>query len=219
MAKLKQIIFDLDGTLIDSAPDLRAAMNVVLVELGRQPLDLKTVIGFIGNGVEKLVARSLAATGGAEAQLHPRALELFLQAYAKDKTTLTRPFPGVFECLDRLKEAGIPMGLCTNKPHGPANEICEVMGLDGYFGVISGALPDVPKKPDPAPLLAVIDALGGDPASTVYVGDSAVDYDTARAAQVPFRLYTQGYLNRPLPDLDPAHRFDDWAQVDFIPER
>ncbi|ABG32961.1 phosphoglycolate phosphatase [Roseobacter denitrificans] len=215
MAETKQIIFDLDGTLIDSAPDLRAAMNVALGQMGRAPLDLKTVIGFIGNGVEKLVARSLVATGGSDAHTHARALDLFLQAYAKDKVNLTKPFPGVLECLDRLKGAGIPMAVCTNKPHGPANEICALMGLDGYFDVIAGAQPHIPKKPDPAPLLAVIDALGGERAGTLYVGDSAVDYETARAAQVPFRLYAHGYLNSPLPDLSAENRFDDWARVDF----
>ena len=215
MAELKQIVFDLDGTLIDSAPDLRAAMNVALERLGRETLDLQTVISFIGNGVEKLVSRSLAATGGAADDLHAHALELFLQAYEKDKVTLTRPFPGVLACLNRLKDADMPMAVCTNKPHGPAQEICALMGLDVYFDVIAGAQPGIPKKPDPAPLLAVIDALGADPARTIYVGDSAVDYETARAAQVPFRLYNHGYLNSPLPDLNPAHRFDDWARVDF----
>ena len=215
MAKITQIVFDLDGTLIDSAPDLRAAMNVALMELGRPPLELKTVIGFIGNGVEKLVARSLAATGGTDADLQVHALDLFLQAYAKNKATLTKPFPGVLSCLERLKTAGIPMGICTNKPHQPALEICKAMRLDGFFDVIAGATPDVPKKPDPAPLLAVIDAMGGDLSGTLYVGDSTVDYETARAAKVPFRLYAHGYLNGPLPDLHPSHRFDDWAQVDF----
>lgn len=215
MAEVKQIVFDLDGTLIDSAPDLRAAMNVALGEMGRAPLDLKTVISFIGNGVEKLVCRSLRATGGSDDVLHAHALDLFLQAYAKDKVTLTQPFPGVLSCLDRLRDAGIPMAVCTNKPHGPANEICAMMGLDGYFDVIAGAQPDIPKKPDPAPLLAVIDALGGARAGTIYVGDSAVDYETARAARVPFRLYTHGYLNSPLPDLGAENRFDDWARVDF----
>lgn len=219
MAKLTPIVFDLDGTLIDSAPDLRAAMNVALLALGRQPLDLKTVISFIGNGVEKLVARSLAATGGADADLQARALDLFLQAYAKDPVTLTEPFPGVISCLERLKASGIPMGICTNKPHGPALEICKAMRLDGFFDHIAGARDGMAKKPDPAPLLAVIDALGGDPAGALYVGDSTVDYETARAADVPFRLYAHGYLNAPLPDLCPSDRFDDWAQVDFTQTR
>ncbi|MCX8227857.1 MAG: HAD hydrolase-like protein, partial [Sulfitobacter sp.] len=116
MISPKVIIFDLDGTLIHSAPDLHAAVNVTLNALGREALDLPTIISFIGNGVEKLVERSLDATGGYDAPLHETALDLFLKSYNQNMTTLTRPYPGVLAALRTFQDAGIPMGICTNKP-------------------------------------------------------------------------------------------------------
>ncbi|MFK7746374.1 MAG: phosphoglycolate phosphatase [Roseobacter sp.] len=215
MATPDAIIFDLDGTLIHSAPDLHAAVNVALVGLGRQPLSLETVISFIGNGVEKLVERSLAATGGGEIELHPATLDVFLKAYAADKVTLTQPYDGVLDQLTALKNAGIPMGVCTNKPQDPAREICDLLGLTHFFGDISGALADMPKKPDAAPLLEVARRLGAEPSRTLYVGDSVVDYETARAAQMPFLLFKGGYLNAPLSQLAPTQVFKTWSDVAF----
>lgn len=207
----KAIIFDLDGTLIHSAPDLHAAANATLTSLGREALDLPTVISFIGNGVEKLVERSLDATGGYDAAQRQTALGLFMDSYNQDMTTLTRPYPGVMAALAAFQDAGVPLGICTNKPTGPAREICERLDLTPYFQVIAGAEDGQAKKPDPAPLLACIDDLRAKPSETLYVGDSTIDYFTARNADVPFRLYTNGYLNAPLPDLPEASRFDDWT--------
>ena len=209
------IIFDLDGTLIHSAPDLRAAINLALSDIGRGPLDLETTIRFIGNGVEVLVARSLAHTGGGDEVLAARVLDTFLQAYHRDKVTLTRPYSGVIDCLSALRSEQLPLAICTNKPQGPAREICDLLDLSRFFDVIAGAVPELPKKPDPAPLLAVCAQLGVPPQRVLYVGDSVVDFQTARAADVPFRLFGGGYLNAPLPDLDPAHRFEKWSDVRF----
>ncbi len=210
MKRFDAVLFDLDGTLIHSAPDLRAAVNVALVELGREPLDLSKVISFIGNGVEKLVERSLVATGGATPQLLDASLKLFRESYEQNLTTLTRPFPGVEDCLRKLKSDGVKLGICTNKPTEPAKAICDQLGLGTFFDVILGAEPDKPKKPDPAPLLSCIAALGGNTGGALYVGDSEVDYQTARNAGVPFRLFSLGYLKAELPDLGPSDRFDDW---------
>lgn len=190
-------------------------MNVTLHEIGRSSLDIAAIISFIGNGVEKLVERGLQATGGMDESLKSKVLESFMTAYEKDKTTLTRPYPGVLKCLGHLQNAGMPMGICTNKPEEPAQDICDVMGLSEYFDVIAGARPDMRKKPDPAPLFAVCKALGAPPKDTLYVGDSVVDFQTAEAGEIPFRLFTRGYLNAPLPDVSSAHRFDDWSRVQF----
>lgn len=207
----KAIIFDLDGTLIHSAPDLHSAANVMLTELGRDTLDLPTVITFIGNGVEKLVERSLNATGGYDAPLRQAALDLFLQSYNQNMTTLTRPYLGVVPALQAFHNAGIPLGICTNKPTKPAREICDRLNLTQFFEVVAGAEDGQAKKPDPAPLLGCINDLGAQASETLYVGDSAIDYFTARNANVPFRLFSKGYLNAPLPDLPEADRFDDWT--------
>jgi phosphoglycolate phosphatase len=207
----KAIIFDLDGTLIHSAPDLHSAANATLNALGRETLDLPTVISFIGNGVEKLVERSLNATGGYNTPLRQAALDLFLKSYNQNMTTLTRPYPGVVSALHAFRDTGVPLGICTNKPTKPAQEICDSLYLTQFFTVIAGAEDGHAKKPDPAPLLGCIKDLSVQPSETLYVGDSTIDWFTARNADVPFRLFSKGYLNAPLADLPMADRFDDWT--------
>lgn len=211
MIQPKAIIFDLDGTLIHSAPDIHAAANVALKGVGRGPLDLPTIISFIGNGMEVLVRRCLDATGGGNARLHQTTFDLLLANYTANMTTLTRPYPGVIPSLEGFCAAGIPLGICTNKPDQPAQDICNALDLSQYFEVIAGAMPDQPKKPDPHPLLLCCDQMGVQPDQALYVGDSAVDYHTARNARVPFRLFSEGYLNDPLPDLADADRFSCWV--------
>ncbi|SEW02249.1 phosphoglycolate phosphatase [Aliiroseovarius sediminilitoris] len=210
------IIFDLDGTLVHSAPDLQAATNVVLAALDRAPLDLQTIISFIGDGVEKLVERSLKATGEFNDSLQAEALTLFLENYEQNMTTLTRPYPGVVECLEQLCASDVPLGVCTNKPTEPARRICAELGLTRYFNVIVGAEPNVAKKPDPAPLHGCISGLGTTPDKSVYVGDSAIDFQTARNAAVPFRLFSGGYLNGKILDVPTENCFRDWTEADFL---
>ncbi len=211
MTKFETVVFDLDGTLIHSAPDLHAAANVALVGLGCAPLDLSTVTSFIGNGVEKLVERCLNATGKSTDRLQHRALAQFLDYYENNMTTLTRPYSGVVSCLDTFKAAGLKMAICTNKPTGPARDICDQLGLSQYFDVVVGAVPGALKKPDATPLLTCIAAMKARPEKTLYVGDSAIDFQTARNANVPFRLFTRGYLHTEIPELAASDRFDDWT--------
>lgn len=207
----KSIIFDLDGTLIHSAPDLQSAANAALGALGRQTLDLPTVISFIGNGVETLMERCLNATGEYDAPLQQAAMGLFMENYKRNITTLTRPYPGALSALQSFRNAGIALGICTNKPTGPAHEICDQLDLSQFFNVITGAEAGQPKKPDPAPLLNCISALGVSSVDVLYVGDSAIDFLTAQNASVSFRLFANGYLNEPLPTLPDADRFDHWG--------
>ncbi|MEP4198345.1 MAG: phosphoglycolate phosphatase [Aliishimia sp.] len=205
------IVFDLDGTLIHSAPDLHFASNVALKAFDREPLDLATIISFIGNGVEKLVERILRATGGTNENLQRDALRIFLDVYEKNMTTLTRPYPGVVPALEAFRAQGVRLGICTNKPTGPAREICEQLDLAKYFDVIVGAEPSQPKKPDPASLMRSIEVLGCPKNEALYVGDSSIDYHTAINGAVTFRLFAGGYLNEPLPNLSGADKFDDWS--------
>ena len=211
MKNPKAIVFDLDGTLIHSAPDLHAAANAMLGTLGRSNLDLPTVISFIGNGVEVLVERTLNATGGFDADLKKASIEMFLTFCARDMVTLTHPYPGVVSALEAFQGADVPMGICTNKPTTPAREICDHFNLTRFFDVIEGAEQKQPKKPSPKPLFDCIAKLGVLPSEALYVGDSEIDFLTARNAGVPFRLFALGYLNAPLPELAETDRFAYWA--------
>ncbi|MFY0690790.1 MAG: phosphoglycolate phosphatase [Paracoccaceae bacterium] len=206
----RTIIFDLDGTLVHSAPDICAAANAMLADLERPALSLETVISFIGNGIEKLVERSLTATGGLPEDGGAAAVEVFRTLYARDLTTLTAPYPGVREVLTALREDGFQLGVCTNKPQAPARQICEVLELSGFFSVITGVVPGISHKPEPDMLLNTLSALGGAPSSCLYVGDSETDFLTARNAGIPFALFSGGYLKAPIADLSRAEIFDLW---------
>ncbi|WP_309663616.1 phosphoglycolate phosphatase [Tabrizicola sp.] len=185
------LIFDLDGTLIDSAPDIHATANLVFARNGYGPFDFATVRGFIGNGVGVLVARLMAHAGLPDAaDLHDDLVSQFVTNYeqAVDLTTL---YPGVDDALDNLAARGHPMAICTNKPASPARSVLRHFGLDRHFKVIIGGDSLPQRKPDPAPLLAAKVQLGS--ARILFVGDSEVDAETAVAANEPLVLYSQGY--------------------------
>jgi len=202
----KAIVFDLDGTLIDSAPDLRAALNLVLSAEGAAPVTLAETIGFIGHGIPSLVhaarmARDLPAdrqTAMTDAMFHH---------YLANPSTLTRPYPGVVAALDRLRGDGVRLGLCTNKALAPTLQILSALDLARWFDVVIGGDSLPQKKPDPAPLHAAFAGLGD---RWFFVGDSEVDARTALAAGVPFALFTQGYRKTPVADLPHRVAFDDW---------
>jgi phosphoglycolate phosphatase len=205
------VIFDLDGTLVDSAPDIHAAVNRLLADLGEGALSAQTVKGFIGNGVPTLVARVLAACGhGPDPARQAEWQAGFLRHYEADSTTLTQLYPGVTEALSALLDQGHQLALCTNKPEGPARHILRAFGLAGFFPVVIGGDSLPQRKPDPAPLLAAADGLAG---PVLFVGDSEVDAETALAAQVPFLLFTEGYRKAPVHALPHAARFDRFSDL------
>jgi len=212
-ARPRAVVFDLDGTLVDSAPDIHAAANVMLAALGRAPLDLSQVTSFVGNGVAKLVERCLAATGGADEALGARAFGIFREAYHAAPAVLTRPYPGVEGALDALAGAGCALGLCTNKPEGPTRQVLEGLGLARHFGAVVGGDTLAVMKPDPAPLELCLERLGAAPADGLYVGDSETDAATARAAGLPFALFTRGYRKSPVESFETVLSFDDFAAL------
>jgi phosphoglycolate phosphatase len=205
---LAAIVFDLDGTLIHSAPDLLAAANVMLAGAGAAALDLPTLTGFIGNGVPVLVERIIAARDLDPAR-HPQLLEAFHLAYAAAPADLTEPYPGVVSALTTLRAQGHALGICTNKPEAPARRILDLLGLTPFFGVVVGGDTLAEKKPDPAPLRAAFAGLGA--ARGLYVGDSEVDAETALAAGLPFALYTGGYRKAPPEAIAHDAAFDGFA--------
>ncbi len=201
---IEAVVFDLDGTLIDSAPDLRTAVNRMLAEKRRRALDLGEVTAMIGDGAHRLVERALAATGDgvpAGGEL-ARSTRRFLDFYEGHGADLTRAYAGAAEALKRLKNEGYALGVCTNKPQGPTREILGALGLGGYFSAVLGgeSLKGV-RKPDPRHLLAAVERLGATPEHAVMVGDNETDVAAARGAGIPVIVVAFGYAKVPAADL------------------
>lgn len=207
MTKPCPVVFDLDGTLIDSVPDIHACVNAVLRESGIPLLPLDRVRSFVGGGVELLWSRIITARGLDPAD-RPRLLAAFMARY-HDATALTRLYPGAAEALAALAELGHPLGICTNKPIGPTRNILAHFGMDKLFGAVIGGDSLPQKKPHPAPLQATFAALGDEGATPhgLFVGDSEFDAGAAEAAQIPFLLFTEGYRHTPVEDLPHLARF------------
>jgi phosphoglycolate phosphatase len=204
------VLFDLDGTLIDSAPDIAAAVNELLAHRGRGPLTLAQVTSMIGNGVEKLVERAIAATGDV---LGPEALKreqmAMIDIYAKHLTGLTVLMPGVREAIDALHGDGILLGIVTNKPQRFIETVLDHFDLSALFGVVIGGDAGVPKKPAPDMLLAAAEQFGVAPDDMIMVGDSPADVDSARAAGIASVIVRGGYTNVPAEQLGADAVIDD----------
>lgn len=207
------IVFDLDGTLIHSAPDIHAAANRMLAGEGAAPLDMATLTSFIGNGIPKLVERAMRAREIPPTE-HARLTQVMLDHYAENPATLTRLYPGIATLLPALKQANHKLGICTNKPEAPTRQILDLLGIADLFDVIIGGDSLGVKKPDPAPLQATFMGLGQD--TPLYVGDSEVDAETAQRAEIPFALFTQGYRKVAVDDLTHAYRFDSFHDLAAI---
>ncbi|MES2291151.1 MAG: phosphoglycolate phosphatase [Pseudomonadota bacterium] len=194
----RTVVFDLDGTLVDSAPDLAAALNHALTDLGRSPIPLAGVVKMIGNGARVLLRRGLAATGEVDDALVDHAYSVFMQYYSENICNLTVPYPRVDAALDALTDLGVALAVCTNKPEAPARTLIDAIGWQSRFAAIVGG-DTVKLKPDAAPLLLAIEQAGGGPAA--FVGDSIVDVETACAADVPCVVVDFGFTDRPASDL------------------
>ena len=211
-------IFDLDGTLIDSAPDIHAAGSAVLAAEGLAPVTPAQSQGFIGNGARVYVERLERAAAGENLPARTARMQANFLANYETAHALTRVYPGVEAALASLRDAGWRLGLCTNKPHAPAQAVLAHFGWTGRFEAVIGGDSLAVHKPDPAPLRAVIARMGGAAPGVpvIYVGDSEVDAATAAAATVPFALFTQGYRRGPLDAIPHDAAFDDWAELPAI---
>lgn len=211
------IVWDLDGTLIDSALDLCRALNTVLTEAGLETLEVESVRTMIGNGVPKLVQRGFEAVGR---RLSDTDLEVivarFMALYSANPTAHTRLYPGVAETLETLAIAGVKQGLCTNKPEAVTRSILRQLNVDQYFSAVVGGDTTDARKPDPRPLQVCIDTMGAAVGSTIMIGDSAIDAGSARALRVPIGLVAHGYRHTDLASIDADFVVDDIASVPEI---
>jgi phosphoglycolate phosphatase len=211
------IVFDLDGTLIDTAPDLTAALNHVLGLLGRPVVAEDSVRHMVGHGARMLLRRGLSASGPEPSDAEIEGLmPAFLDFYGAHVADRSAPFPGMAAALDELAEEGGRFAICTNKPEALSVSLIRALGLVERFPVIVGADTLPVRKPDPRPLAHAVEQLGGRLDRTVYVGDSETDLKTARAAGVPVILVAWGYTPVPAAELGGdilIERFSELAQA------
>ncbi|MBM3517385.1 MAG: phosphoglycolate phosphatase [Alphaproteobacteria bacterium] len=192
------LLFDLDGTLIDTAPDLAAAVNAVLASLDRPALPLASIRAYLGEGARRLIERGLAATGGTPgAPEFERLIAQFFAHYEANLTRASRPFVGVTETLAVLTPQAGPFAVCTNKPGALSARLLTELGLAHYFGVMLGGDNLPVRKPDPGHLLTAIARLGRTPADAVMVGDSSIDVAAARGAGIAVVVVGYGYSREP----------------------
>ena len=207
------IVFDLDGTLVHSAPDIQAALNAMLAREGIAPLSLDEVIGFIGNGLAVLVSRVIAHLQ-LDPQDHPRLMAETYRQMTENPAGLTALFAEVRPALEALRAKGHPIGLCTNKPEAAAIQLLHSLQIEDLFDIVVGGGRLEVLKPDPAPLLLTFELLGAQ--SGIFVGDSEVDCETAARAKADFVLFTEGYHHRPIAELPNRAVFDHFAALPQI---
>jgi len=215
----RAVVFDLDGTLVDTAPDLTRATNYVLATRGRASVSAADVRGMVGLGARSLIRRGFAATGEAVAEEDIEELfSVFLTYYAKNVAIDSKLFPGSMQVLDMCRNTGLRLGICTNKPEALSRALIESLGLSAYFHAIVGMDTISIAKPDPRiydETLRQLDVNGG---RTVMIGDSETDVLMARAAGVPVIGVTFGYTLKPVAECGPdylAHSYEElWPLIE-----
>jgi len=207
------IVFDLDGTLVDTAPDLCAALNYVLEEEDRPPVAPDDLRHMVGHGARVLIIKSMAATGApATADDLDRLLPIFLEYYGAHVADRSVPFEGVPALLEILRDRGSRLAVCTNKPEALAVQLLDGLNLSRHFGAILGGDSLAVRKPDPEPLFESIRRLGDTADKALMVGDSRTDVETARAAQIPVICVSFGYTDCPVEDLNPDAIIDHFNE-------
>jgi phosphoglycolate phosphatase len=211
------VIFDLDGTLVDSAAALRDIANTYMSRRGLSSLDLAEARSYIGNGAQVLLRSALRARDAYDPARFDEHFAEFHRVYSEAPGSANIPFPGVEDALRRLRAEGYKLGLCTNKPATPTRVVLEAHGWQALIPVVicGDTLPE--RKPDPAPLHEAKRRLGV--TRLVYVGDSEVDAATAEAAGVPFLLFTEGYRKTPIADLPHTATFSHFADLPALVAR
>lgn len=208
------VVFDLDGTMIHTAPDLVGATNHVMVQSGLPPAAPEIIVPAVGGGARAMITAALHAAGHPpdRVEMDP-LLNMFTQYYIANIAEESHPFPGLVDTLDHFAAARCNMGVCTNKRHANAVLLLETLQLGGYFGAVLGADSLEVRKPHPDHVLTTIARCGGDAARAVMVGDSAPDMEAARAAGIPCIAVTHGYSPEPVESLAPDRIVDSLADL------
>jgi len=205
------VIFDLDGTLADTALDLAAALNHALTKMGRAPVPAEQVRSMVGHGARALLRKGLAATGEVSEALVEQGFPIFLDYYEAHIADHSHPFDGVEAALDQLDALGVRRAICTNKLEGLTHSLVAALGWQDRFDAIVGGDTLPQRKPDPAPVHEAIARAGGGRAA--FVGDSINDTDAARAAGIPCIALTFGFSDRPAEQLGAAALIDHFDQL------
>jgi len=208
------IIFDLDGTLIDTAPDLIGTLNVMFAQAGLPPIDYETARKLIGGGARAMIARGIEAEGRvAEPAMVEQMFTRFIAHYCEHIADRSRPFPGLIDALDTLAANGYRFAVCTNKLERLSVLLLEKLKLADRFAAICGQDTFSVQQPDPEILRRTISAAGGTQERAIMVGDSATDIDTARAAAIPVIAVDFGYSERPVSEFGPDRIISHFAQL------
>lgn len=213
----RAVIFDLDGTLVDSAPDIAEAINVGFAPLGIAPFSVDAVKSLIGGGAAVAIKRAVNQLG---VTLPPDAeagvLERFLAAYARVSADGRGLYPGALDLLRRLRDEGRHLALCTNKAEHITHITIEALGIAGYFGAVVAARDDLPKKPDPAMLLKALAPFDVSPEDAIMIGDSHADIDAAKAAGCRSIAVSYGYAPTPASELGASAVVDGLADIPAV---
>jgi phosphoglycolate phosphatase len=218
--RLEALIFDLDGTLVDTAPDLHAATNHVLGLIGRNPISMAELRAFVGHGAMNLIERGVAATGAPVDQNTLKKLHgQFLDYYGDNVADHSVVFDGLLAVLDKAQARGLKMGVCTNKVEHLSHKLLTELNMMQKFGSLIGGNTLPVMKPDPAPLIEAATRLGVNPKNIMMVGDSETDIRTAQNAGVPVLAVTFGYTSQHVSAFDPTHMIDHYDEAWPIIER
>lgn len=208
------IVFDLDGTLVDTHPDLIGTLSWLLEEEGLDAIDLEAAKKLIGHGMKPMVEKALKLKGRGGTQDEIEAVYArYVAVYETRLTRESRPFPGMLDALDRLADAGMILAVCTNKIERLAKKLLDELDMTRRFAFIAGADTYALRKPDPRHILLTVRDAGGDPARAIMVGDSDTDIRAAQGAGVPVVAYSGGYTAVPLESLGPDVIIDHYDSL------
>ena len=211
------IVFDLDGTLIDTAPDLVRAANHCLAHRGLPAASPHIIKSYVGYGAKRTIEAALMAN---DVELTDpevdHLLEIYLEFYANNIAVESRPYPHVIDQIEMLRSAGATIAICTNKREDMSNRLISALELNHHFAAIAGRDTFTVHKPDPGHLIGTIEQAGGNVRHAIMIGDTDTDIKTARAANIPAIGVTFGYSPAPIADFSPDAVIDDYANLSSV---